>query len=291
MTAPARPVLRYHGGKWRIAPWIIGQFPVHDVYVEPYGGGASVLMRKPRSTHEVYNDLDADVVNVFRVLRDRSGSAELERLLSLTPWSRREFRDSYLACDDPIERARRTIVRCFMAHGTTSRRASRTGFRGRCWPDGGGGAGDWPGYRTLISSFTDRLERVVIEEAPAADVIKRYDSDNALFYVDPPYPIGTRTSIRWGTEGDRAYAHEMSDDEHRELAALLHRTRGAVVISGYACPLYDDELYAGWTRLEKKASADRGAQRIEITWTKPAGARPIPGSALVQSSMLEALNG
>jgi DNA adenine methylase len=129
VTAPTRPVLRYHGGKFRKAPWIIGHFKPHRVYVEPYGGGASVLMRKPRADFEVYNDLDGDVVNVFRVLRDRRRSRALEQLLRLTPWARAEFELSYEASDDPVERARRTIVRCFMGHGTTSRRKNRTGFR------------------------------------------------------------------------------------------------------------------------------------------------------------------
>lgn len=117
-----RPVLRYHGGKWLLAPWIASHFPAHDVYVEPYGGGASVLMRKARSRAEVYNDLDEDVVNVFRVLRDEGQAERLREVLALTPYSRTEWKESFSTSDDPVERARRTFVRLYFSFATTSAR-------------------------------------------------------------------------------------------------------------------------------------------------------------------------
>jgi DNA adenine methylase len=129
MNAPERPILRYHGGKFRLAPRIIAHFPPHRVYVEPFGGAGSVLMRKEPSFAEVYNDLDGEVVNVFRVLRDPDRAERLRTLLELTPWSRIEFRACYEPADDPIEQARRTIACSFMAHGSTSIRLNRTGFR------------------------------------------------------------------------------------------------------------------------------------------------------------------
>ena len=89
--ATTLPEKRYHGGKWRLAPWIIEHFPPHRVYVEPFGGAASVLLRKPRSYAEVYNDRWSDVVNVFRVLRDPVRAAALKRLIALTPFARDEF--------------------------------------------------------------------------------------------------------------------------------------------------------------------------------------------------------
>jgi DNA adenine methylase len=289
MTAvapPSRPVLRYHGGKWRIAPWIIAHLPEHRVYVEPFGGGASVLMRKPRSDFEVYNDLDADVVNVFRVLRDRESAAELRRLLALTPWARGEFEASYERSPDPVEQARRTIVRCFMAHGSTSRRRGRTGFRAGSHPGRrGGGFGDWRGYHDALDSFTDRLHGVVIESRAAVDVIARYDASDALIYADPPYPVDTRSSIRCDGDTERAYAHDLSDDDHRELAGVLHQSRAAVIVSGYPCRLYDDELYAGWRREERKARADGGRARTEVVWIKPAGAMAPPPRTLTQARL------
>lgn len=286
MTAPSRPVLRYHGGKYRIAPWIIKKHPPHRVYVEPFGGAASVLMRKPRSDFEVYNDLDEDVVNVFRVLRDREKAAELQRLLKLTPWARVEFERSYDACDDDVERARRTIVRCFMAHGSTSRRRGRTGFRAASHPGRrGGGFGDWRGYHEALPTFTDRLQGVVIERRPALDLIERHDAIDALFYVDPPYPVSTRSSIRCDGDTDRAYAHEMTDDDHRRVGERLNGCTAAVLISGYACPLYDEELYVGWQRDEKKARADGGKARTEVTWFKPAGVQMAVRKTFAQPSL------
>ena len=126
-SAPTRPALRYHGGKWRLAPWLLTLMPPHRVYTEPFGGGASVLLRKPRAYGEIYNDLDGEVVNVFRMLRDRG--AELQRLLELTPFARAEFRQAYEPCgDDPIEQARRTIARSFMGFGSSAT-GENSGFR------------------------------------------------------------------------------------------------------------------------------------------------------------------
>ncbi len=292
LLSPRRPVLRYHGGKFRLAPWIIEHFPAHRVYVEPFGGGGSVLLRKPRSDFEVYNDLDSDVVNVFRVLRDPSAAAELERLLRLTPWARTEFTASYQPTLDPIERARRTIVRCFMGHGTTSRRLNRTGFRAGSHPSRkGGGFGDWGGYPNLISQFTERLQGVVIEERDALDLIVRHDGLDALFYIDPPYPHSTRSTMndRRDSKNDRAYRHEMSDDDHRRLAVALSSCMAAVVVSGYACPLYDQELYAGWGRFTHKARADRGRDRTEVIWTKAAGVIVDRPSTLAQANLFAAV--
>ena len=76
IMTPRRAALRWHGGKWILAPWIIAHFPPHRVYTEAFGGGASVLLRKGRAKSEVYNDLDSEVVNLFRVLQDRASAAE-----------------------------------------------------------------------------------------------------------------------------------------------------------------------------------------------------------------------
>jgi DNA adenine methylase len=289
MTAVTRPVLRYHGGKFRLAPKIIAHFPEHRVYVEPFGGAASVLMRKPRSDFEVYNDLDGDVVNVFRVLREPAAANRLADLLRLTPWARAEFELSYEPADGPVERARRTIVRCFMGHGTTSRRKNRTGFRAGSHPNrAGGGFGDWRGYHDAIPAFVDRLQGVVIEERDAFELLARHDAADALFYVDPPYVEATRTSIRGPGDNDRCYRADMiNDDDHRRLAAALCELEATVVVSGYPCPLYDDELYGGWQRRVFNARADAGVARTEVIWTKPAGVRMPRPRSHVQGSLLD----
>lgn len=270
MTSPTRPVLRYHGGKWRLAPWIISHFPPHRIYVEPFGGGGSVLMRKPRSLHEVYNDLDQDVVNVFRVLRDPALAEQLRKACRLTPFSRVEFQACY--GDQPadsVERARRTIASSFMAHGSTSRKKNGTGFRAKAIRRNSTGSKDWAGWPEHVASWVERLRGVTIECRPALEVIAQQDDPATLFYLDPPYPINTRTAARGRAHRERAYRFNLTDDEHRELAEVLHRIQGTALVSGYACPLYDEELYPDWRRVERQANSDGGGIRQEVLWISP----------------------
>jgi len=127
-SAPKRPLLRYHGGKWLLAPWIISNFPAHRVYVEAFGGAGSVLLRKERAYGEIYNDLDNEIVNLFRVGRARGD--ELRRALELTPFSRVEYRLSFEVSDDPVEQARRTVTRSLMGFGSNALcRLVKSGFR------------------------------------------------------------------------------------------------------------------------------------------------------------------
>jgi DNA adenine methylase len=267
---PRRPLLRYHGAKYRIARRIIEHFPAHRIYVEPFGGGAGVLLKKERSFAEVYNDLDGDVVNVFRVMRDPEAAARLAHLLELTPWSREEFRAAYEICADPVERARRTIIRGFMAFGTTSRRVNRTGFRSRAYRQNQTGPADWRTYPEEIVLFCDRLRGVTIENRSGVEIIRQQDTIDTLFYCDPPYVRSTRTSlVHKGGDNDSGYAHEMTDDDHRELAAVLREVKGMVVISGYACRLYDDELFPDWQRVKFDTAADGGRKRTEVLWLSP----------------------
>lgn len=275
-NGPRRPVMRYHGGKWRLAPWIIKFFPEHTIYVEPFCGAASVLMRKPRVKAEVVNDLDGDLCNVFRVLRDPGPAARLEELLRLTPFAREEFVGSYKPSDDPVERARRTIVRAGMGFGSTALRKNRTGFRARSYCRNQTGMVDWATYPDQIAAFTERLRAVLVENKDAMDLIPIHDSPETLFYVDPPYPRSTRSSI--SHEAEKAqYVNEMSDNDHCALAEVLRLLEGAVVISGYPCPLYDEDLYPDWRREEKGALADCGQHRTEVLWIKGYGpGKPLP---------------
>jgi DNA adenine methylase len=258
-----RPVLRYHGGKFRLAPWIISHFPAHRVYVEPFGGAASVLLRKPRSYAEVYNDLDGEIVNVFRVLRNPAQARELERVLRLTPFAREEFELSYISDGDPIEQARRTIVRAFMGFGSNAHNRI-TGFRSNSNRSGTTPAHDWDHYPNALPEFIERLRGVVIENKDAVLLIPQHDQENALFYVDPPYVHSTRKDNM-----ENNYRHEMTDDQHRELAAVLRSVQGAAIISGYPCPLYDEELYPDWQTVDRKAYADGAAERTERLWLSP----------------------
>jgi len=264
-----RPVLRYHGGKFRIAPWIIERMPEHRIYVEPFGGAGSVLMRKPPSFGEILNDLDGDVVNVFQVLRDPAAAERLADLCRLTPFSRDEFRLSYEPTDDPVEQARRTVFRSFAAFGSSSRSNRRTGFRANAFRERHPEPMAWARWPEHIRRYVDRLRGVVIESRPGLEVIAQQDRPDALFYCDPPYPLSTRTSIRCDGDIGRAYSHEMTDEDHRELAGVLHAIKGMAMISGYRCELYDEE-YSSWERHDVPTQADGGVHRVDSLWLNAA---------------------
>lgn len=267
MTTPSRPVMRYLGGKWRLAPWIISFFPAHRTYVEPFGGAASVLLRKPRAHAEILNDLDGEIVNLFRVLRSPIDGRELARQVRYTPFARREYEAAFLSAGDPIEQARRTLVKAAMGFGSNSVH-KRTGFRPGHARTGQIPAGDWSGLPASLEQAIERLRGVVVEERPALEVIRRYDSAKTLHYIDPPYPHGARGD-------DCRYRCEMTDGEHAELAEALHVVRGMVIVSGYGCDLYDKALYADWQRVEVSTHADGGRDRQEVLWIKP-GAQIAP---------------
>lgn len=252
-----RPVLRYHGGKWLLAPWIISHFPEHKVYVEPYGGAASVLMRKPRSYAEVYNDLDDEVVNLFRILQNKNSCHVLERLLSLTPFARSEFNIAYQDSDDPIEQARRLIIRSFMGFGSDGHNKlnGRTGFRSNSNRSGTTPAHDWANYAHAIPWFLERLSGVVIENRDALEVMGQQDSTETLHFIDPPYVLSTRH--------DKAYKYEMTDEDHLKLCNFLATLKGMVILCGYRNPIYDT---LGWRSIEREALADGAKIRTEVLW-------------------------
>lgn len=259
---PARPILRYHGGKWKLAPWIISQMPPHRIYVEPFGGGGSVLLRKDRSYAEVYNDRWDTVVNVFRVMRDPEKAGRLKTQLEMTPFSRTEFMEASEPTTDEVESARRTILRSFAGFGSSSTNGSfSTGFRANSNRSGTTPAHDWQNYPTCIAGYVDRLRGVIVENKDAFEVIEQHDSPGTLFFVDPPYVHSTRNMQR----GNAAYACEMSDDDHRRLAALLRQVRGMVMLCGYDCELYR-ELFADWERIDRETLADGARPRTESLW-------------------------
>lgn len=260
--APKRPALRYYGGKWNLAPWIISHFPKHLNYVEPCGGAASVLLQKPRSPLETYNDLDGNVVNFFRVLRDQPD--DLIRKIRLTPWARAEYELSLQPCDDDVERARRFFVSMWMSMQGGHHSKTSCTWRTQKTHDAAYvlAAYGWLEYREL-SPIAKRFDGVQIDNRTAQDVIKRYDNPDALIYFDPPYVTDTRA------QGDR-YRLETDDNFHTESADLLRNCAGYVVVSGYACPLYVDLYEArGWHRVDRESSTNSGGKRIESLWLSP----------------------
>ena len=262
---PSRPIMRYHGGKWRLADWIIGHFPPvssYGMYVEPFSGAASVLMRKPRALAEILNDRHQRLVNVFRVLRHPAAAQQLAELLKFTPYSKAEYESCREKSDDPIEDARRMIVLAYQGHGSTGPcGGKKTGWRRGIRPHGPNSAAEWGNIHTHVYAWADRLRGVFIECDDYSDVIKRWDTPKTLFYIDPPYLPETRSA-----EG--GYEHDFSEEDHVQLARLLHKIKGYAVVSGYPSELYEN-LFAGWRRYERATIADRQRERVEVIWISP----------------------
>jgi DNA adenine methylase len=231
-----------------------------------------VLLRKPRAYGEIYNDLDGEVVNVFRMLRDRG--AELQRALELTPFSREEFELSYTLASDPLEAARRTVARSFMGFGSAAATGERSGFRANSNRSGTTPAHDWANFAPAVEALTDRMRGVVIENRDALAVMVHHDSPQTLHYCDPPYVHSTRSGkvrgiVSQGRASGKAYRHEMDDEHHRQFSLVARSLEGMVVVSGYPCPLYN-ELFEGWERFERPAYADGARERTEVVWLNAA---------------------
>ncbi|MCR4374202.1 MAG: DNA adenine methylase [Acidobacteria bacterium] len=282
----ARPALRYHGGKWKLAPWIVSVLPPHRVYVEPFGGAASVLIQKPRSYGEVYNELSDDVVNLFRVLRDPVAQRELIRGLRRTPFSRLEFEDAYKAYEVPVARAKALIIRSFMGFGSNGHNIRvKTGFRANANRSGTTPAQDWPNYRRALPALIRRLEGVVIEHRDAVECMRQHDGPDVLHYVDPPYVLSTRSvanpyDLKYRAKGSMhragCYDHEMTDEQHIELLAALQNLTGMVVLSGYRSGVYNE---LPWRHIERESLADGAKKRTEVLWFNAAAwaASPMHG--------------
>jgi len=268
MTPITRPLIRYYGGKWKFAPWVISHFPPHKTFVEVFGGAGSVLLRKPRSHTEIYNDIEDEIVNLFRVMRDTRQADELIRLLRLTPYARTEYEDAMIIVDDPVERARRTIIRAYMGFnsltvnpGVTS--GFRQGFRQ------GGSVGDgWARYPDAMHAIVLRLRTVIIENQPWEEILRIYDRQGTLFYLDPPYLPSVRSEWK-GRAGESAYANELTREDHACLLKRILRLDGMVALSGYHSDLYDEYL-SGWAHVEKETHATaNGHPRTEVLWLSP----------------------
>lgn len=272
-----RPPTNYFGGKARLSGLITGLMPAHRTYVEPYAGSAALLFAKRPSPTEVISDLDGQVVNFFRILRERPD--DLVRALELTPYSRQEYDRCAATLDEPglddVERARRwwTVVNQSMHRGNR-----RGGSGWAAAPNTG--SQDHPGKLVSLTgrlhACARRLRTVTVEHMPALDVIGKYARrDDVLVYADPPYLGSTRQTLS-------GYAADMTgDDDHRRLAEVLRAVPGPVLLSGYASDLYDEELYPDWHRLEIRVdvpSAGRARTRVatEVIWSN----RPLAGQQL-----------
>lgn len=251
-------VIKYPGSKWRIARWIIRHFPEHRSYLEPFFGSGAVLFNKRRSPIETVNDLDGDVVNLFRQIRE--APERLADAIYWTPYARAEYERAWAAQyteKDPFQRSVDFYIRMMMGHGfrTTGEKVGwKNNVQGR---EAAYAAGYWCKTPETIRQAAERLRKVQIECRPAVELIQRFNFPNVLIYADPPYVLGTRHG--------KQYRHEMTDIQHEELLNALLSHRGPVLLSGYDSDIYRDML-PGWHREEIAERAQTSGVRTEVLW-------------------------
>lgn len=255
----------WYGGKFSHLDWLLPLLPPAQHFCEPFGGSAAVLINRAPAPVETYNDLDGEVVIFFKVLRTQPD--ELIRAIGLTPFSRKEFEFAIEHEDDKklsdLERARLFFVRARQVRTGLAQKAS-SGRWANCKMTSrsgmSGAVSRWLGSVDGLPQIVERLLRVQIENAPAVEVIRRYDSPETLFYCDPPYTHDARGDIN-------AYKFEMKNEAHRELAEVLKSIKGMAAVSGYESPLMN-ELYKGWHKVigpMKNVNSVR-QPRQEILW-------------------------
>lgn len=252
----AHPILQYPGAKWTIAGDILPYFPKHRTYTEVFGGSAALLLNKEPSFLEVYNDISLELTNLFRQLQNRETMEVMKHRLTYTPYSREECAYAFEATEDKVEAACRLIIRGYMA-----RTLQRNHFRRPSVHSWGSKTDTWREIPSVVEEVCERLRNVVIENIPAIDCLRLYDSESTLHYLDPPYIASTRKK--------NLYQHELHEDtEHRELLEVVLGLKGMCILSGYANSLYD-EMLAGWRQVKIKTFADGGGVREEILYLSP----------------------
>ncbi len=260
------PYIKYPGAKWTMANWIIQHMPPHQIYLEPFVGAGAVFFNKDRSDIETLNDLNGDIVNLFRVMRERL--ADLCAAIEMTPWSREEFDTSYERDGLPdIERARKFLVLCWQSHKMklgqrTGWKKESTGLHRKNYTR------EWDRLPERLRVAAERLKEAQIEKRCGLEIISRHRSDRVLIYADPPYILSTRSS--------GLYRNEMAITEHETLLRLLCDHPGPVLLSALEHDLYSLRL-KGWEKKTFRQSTSSGRQNDEILWINPAAARGLRG--------------
>jgi DNA adenine methylase len=241
-----------------MANWIINHFPEHKVYLEPFFGSVAIFFRKQPSMLETINDIDRNVTNLFRAIRDYP--EKLAEKVHLTPLSREEYYSSFDADpSDEIELARVFLIRCNQAIG--GKTSDRTGWRSNINPVNNQKSKEWDKLPSRIFKVANRLKSAQIENQAAVQVIERYRRNDVLIYADPPYLIETRTK--------RHYAHEMTPEEHEAFLKALNQHKVFAIVSGYGSDMYNDIL-SSWSKQAKVATTETATSKQEVLWLNPA---------------------
>lgn len=262
-----RIVFGWYGGKFSHLDWLLPLLPKCHHYCEPFSGSGAVLLNRESSPVETYNDIDGDVVTFFRVLRDRH--EELIRAIALTPFSREEYHLAIYGSTHGIgdvERARRFYIKARQTRTGLAQTAS-LGRWANCKDTSRSGMSGvvsrWLGGVDALDDIAQRLIRVQIENRPAIDIIRLYDSPTTLFYCDPPYLHATRGD-------DKAYGFEMDEGQHKVFAEAANDCKSMVAVSGYDHPLMDELFKPGrWLKTsgEDKTIHSTKGTRQEVLWT------------------------
>jgi DNA adenine methylase len=261
--------INWFGGKYYMASKINNIIPEHKLYVEVFGGAGHLLFKKEKSEIEVYNDIDSGLTSFFKVLRDKAKANELHRRLVLTLHSREEFlncRDTWQDEVDEIERVRKWYVHLMQS------------FSGNCR--------SWSYSKTVssrgmsqatskyLSNIDDnlplaveRFRTVQVENMDYKDLIKKYDTKDTLFYLDPPYIHNTRKMTF-------KYNYELTDNEHKELVGILLNIKGKAILSGYDNEIYNELIDNGWEKFNlgefsersTKTNMTKKQKRQEFLW-------------------------
>ena len=250
-----KSILRYPGSKWNLADKISQLLPEHKTYLEPYFGSGAVLFTKKASAIETVNDLNDDVINLFRVIQQEPEA--LAEKIYLTPYSRKIYDDAWkIRPENGIDKALNFTIRSVMSHGfrPTEKSGWKNDVNGR---EKAYAVKHWNDLPKLIQEMTLRLKQVQIECRPAIELIEKYSRDNVSMYVDPPYVLSTRTR--------KQYSFEMEDKDHEELLDVLNNSKAKILLSGYDSDLYNKRL-TNWERIEFSATAEKGLPRTEILW-------------------------
>lgn len=253
-----RSVLKYPGSKWNIADQIVSIMPKHHSYVEPYFGSGAVLFNKAPSNIETINDLDNDVVNLFRCIKDNAET--LAKLVATTPFSRTQYEEAFENSQnviEPFEKAVNFLVKCWQGHGFRTNGYKNGWKRDVMGRERAYSLWNWYRLPEWIIEIAERLRMVQIENKPAIDVIKSFNFSNVFMYIDPPYLLTTRSA--------KQYKHEMSDEQHEELLITILQSEAKIIISGYENDMYNNYL-KNWSKKKYQSNAEYGLKREEVVW-------------------------
>lgn len=252
-------ILHYPGSKWSLTDWIISHMPEHKTYLEPFFGSGAVFFNKTASPLETINDIDGNIVNLYRTIRDYP--EELANLVKWTPYAREEYLKSHENIEDNLEQARRFLIRCWQSIRVKT--GTISGWKCRGTADEVYHVRQWNRLPEDIFKVADRLKDVQVENYNAIDLIKRYNRSDVLIYADPPYVMATRNGA--------IYHNEMSDMDHLKLMNVLDNHTGPVLLSGYDNDLYNDRL-TNWRKEVTRGKAVAGKARTEVLWINPVAA-------------------